>query len=116
MEYDVKSCPAHILTIQEARVELLERLRAPGAPGILREEGASTHGDGGGGGTHGDGGGGKWLQRPTAQFFCIRAEESCGTVMICARKSLVQGVRLLFFCRRYDGDCTTDRLTDFPTD
>ena len=102
MNYDAKSCLAQILTMQDAKSELLDHLRAHGGEGILKDrpidQGARTHGDGGGGKA------GKWRRRPCAQFFCIRGAEHAGTVMICARKSLVQGVRLLVFQRRNDGE------------
>ena len=56
--------------------------------------------------THGDGDGGHdWAQRPRSQFWGIRGPEAPGTatLMICARTSLVKGIRLLLFERRADG-------------
>ena len=69
MLFDVKSCPAHILTIQEAEEQLLTHLRQPAEPGIPKERAqetaaaASTHGDGATGGHV------QWSRRPCGQFW-----------------------------------------------
>ena len=75
MLFDLESCPAHILTIQEAEEQLLTHLRRPAEPGILKERAqetaaaASTHGGGARGGHV------QWSRRPCGQFWIIRGPE-----------------------------------------
>ena len=108
MMHDIKSSPAHILTIQEAEADLLLHLKEPPADGVRGKlpSGEETRGDGEEAaaippGTRGSVA--KWRRRPTSQFWGIRGPEAGKSLMICARKALVQGVRLLLFRRRVDG-------------
>ena len=103
MDYDIKSSPAHILTIQEAEQSLLTHLRAPSQPGIR------THGDGPETSTHGGGDRVRdsgWTRRPCSEWWGIRGleKDNAKTVMICARRSLCTGMRLLLFIRSADGE------------
>ena len=91
IDFDVMSSVVAFVTAQEATQPLLEHLRAPGVEGVA-EEGARTHG-----------GGVKWRIRPTFQFYGFRGPEPLPSLLICARKSLVSGMRLLYFKLRNDG-------------
>ena len=102
---DVKGCPATILTLQEVKAGLFDYLRRPKTPGVPMEgvadssAGSSTHGNGGLGGDR------KWNVRPGSQFWGIRGPEdpTIATTMICAKRSLVKGMRLMLFELRHDG-------------
>ncbi len=98
--FDVKSSAAAFVMAQEATQHLLDHLRAPGT-----EEDAieceRTHG-----------GGVKWQVRPTFQFYGFRGPEEGPSVLICARKSLVLGMRLFYFKLRNDGPYTTQPKKD----
>ena len=61
--------------------------------------GSSTHGNGGPGGDL------KWHTRPGSQFWGFRGAEDpdIGTTVICAKRSLVKGMRLMLFQLRHDG-------------
>ena len=52
---------------------------------------------------HGDGGPKSWEQRPTAQFWGFRGQDDERTTLICARTSVVKGMRLLLYRVRHDG-------------
>ena len=94
MDFDLKSSAGTILLLQEAREELLEHLKQPGSDGIVK----------GDQGTHGDGGQGtSWEQRPTAQFWGFRGQDYEKSILICARTSVVKGMRLLLLRVRHDG-------------
>ena len=94
MDFDLKSSAGTILLLQEAREELLEHLKQPGSDGIVK----------GDQGTHGDGGQGtSWEQRPTAQFWGFRGQQADRDILICARISVVKGMRLLLYRVRHDG-------------
>ena len=85
MDFDLKSSAGTILLLQEATEELLQHLKQPGGNGIVK----------GGQETHGDGGRKSSEQRPTAQFWGFRGQDAERTVLICARASVVKGMRLL---------------------
>ena len=94
MDFDLKSSAGTILLLQEAKQELLEHLKKPGSDGIVK----------GHQGTHGDGGQGtSWEQRPTAQFWGFRGQQAKRDILICARISVVKGMRLLLYRVRHDG-------------
>ena len=84
---DIKSCPATILTIQEAEQDLLDHLKEPPEAQPPRGSGSQS------------------TARAPSQFFGIRGPEppNVHSVMICARKTLVQALRLLLFHNRHDG-------------
>ena len=77
---DLKSTPCHILCVQEAEQDFFDHLRSePGTD---------------------DGG-----RRRGSRFIGVRGPEpvSFHSLMICARKSLVSGLRLMLFHRTLDG-------------
>ena len=94
IDYDVKSSAASVVMAQEATQDLLDNLQTPGVEGIAEEGGPSR------------GGGVNWQKRPTSQFYGFRGPEEGPSVLICARKSLVAGMRLLYFKLRRDGPYT----------
>ena len=96
MNSDLKSSPCAIIILQEAKHDLLLHLREHGRAGVPAEEGDGEN--------RGGGGKKKWAVRPTSQFFGIRGAEPDCSLLIAARKSLVQGVRLLLFRTREDGE------------
>jgi len=93
MDFDLKSSAGTILLLQEATEELLQHLRKPGADGIVAGDQE----------THGDGGRKSWEQRPTAQFCGFRGQDWEHSILICARTSVVKGIRLLLVRVRHDG-------------
>ena len=93
MDFDLKSSAGTILLLQEATEELLQHLKQPGGNGIVQE----------GQNTHGDGGPKSWEQRPTAQFLGFRGQDYERSILICARTSVVKGMRLLLLRVRHDG-------------
>ena len=48
---------------------------------------------------------------PNSKFIGIRTPEEYGSLMICARKSVVLGMRLLFFERKLDGTFVPRRIS-----
>ena len=93
MGFDLKSSAGTILLLQEAKEELLQHLKQPGDNGIVKQ----------GQDTHGDGGCASWEQRPTAQFWGFRGHDYERSILICARTSVVKGMRLLLLRVRHDG-------------
>ena len=89
---DVKSSCAAIIMIQEGHQKLLSHLKAPGEDGVLADESEQTHGSGV-----------KWQKRPTYQYLGFKAPGDEHSLMICGRKSIVAGMRLVYFKRRNDG-------------
>ena len=91
MNYDLKSGAASIIVLQET-TELLQHLQKPG------EEGAAYAG------RKPSGGGVNWQKRPTSQHIGVRRKEDFpSTLLVAARTSLVQSVRVLLFQLRVDG-------------
>ena len=90
MGLGLKSGPCSIIVLQEATHELLVHLRAPGQDGVP-EEGATR------------GSGVNWQRRPTSQYIGFRGGEQGSSLLIAARKSIAQGVRLILFRKREDG-------------
>ena len=90
MNRDIKSGPCQVLCLQEANEELLLYLRSPleGSAKDKRAEGNE---------------GVKGEPRPEGQFIGVRGPDPKSGLMICARASLVLGIRLLIFHRIYDG-------------
>ena len=93
MGFDLKSSAGTILLLQEATEELLQHLKQPGSNGTVK----------GGQETHGDGGRTSWEQRPTAHFWGFRGQDVDHSILICARTSVVKGMRLLLYRVRHDG-------------
>ena len=91
MNFDLKTCPGHIICVQEAEPVLLGNMRSTSIKGDSCES-ADTRGDGG-----------KKPPRQENQFVGVRGLESGSSLMICGRKSVVVGVRLKLFRRRVDG-------------
>ena len=87
MKFDLKSCPCHILCVQEAAPLLLQHLQGPAVEGKAETRGRGAN----------------WEQRPCSQYLGIRGDEASNSVMVCARRGLVKGMRLLLFHRRRDG-------------
>ena len=92
MNYDLKSHVCNIIILQEAKHELLTHLKAPGQEGIEGAGGDATRGSGA-----------NWLQRPTFEYIGFRGTEIGSSLLICARKSLVEGMLLRLFWKRADG-------------
>ena len=90
MQYDIKSGPCTIIMLQEATEQTLLNLRAPGVPG-MEEEGPSR-----------GGGGKRVLKRQSFQYLGLRGLHSID-VMIAARVSHVESMRMLFYRSRHDG-------------
>ena len=87
MNFDSKSGPCSIIVLQEAKHDLLMPLRAPGQEGVPEDSGATR------------GSGVNWQRRPTSQHIGVRGAEQGSSLLIPARKSIVQGVRLLLFSK-----------------
>ena len=62
--------------------------------------------------THGDGGRTGWEQRPTAQFWGFRGQDVDHSILICARTSVVKGMRLLLYRVRHDGTIRQKRKSN----
>lgn len=92
MNFDLKSGPCAIIALQEAGHELLAHLRQPGVEGVPAESGDATRG-----------GGVNYVTRPTCQYIGIRGQEKGKSLLIAARKSIVQAMRLCLFRLRADG-------------
>ena len=90
MQYDIKSGPCTFIMLQEATEQTLLNLRAPGAPGV-EEEGPSR-----------GGGGKRYLKRQSFQYLGLRGLHKID-VMIAARVSHVESMRMLFYRSRHDG-------------
>ena len=82
MAFDLKSGPCNILLLSESDRETLQCLREAVKP--REDEEDNSCGDG-------------QKQRRTSQYLGLRGVEASKTVMICARKSLVKGMRLRLF-------------------
>ena len=100
MKFDLKSSPCTLIILQEAPRELLEHLRQPGVEGVIDERLDDTRG-----------GGENWLVRPQHEFIGIRGPEEDPSVLIAARKSLVQAVCLRLFRFREDGTYKAKKKT-----
>ena len=100
MCHDVKSSPAMILAIQEASKELEDYTRMPPMAGVLDSSSVSAIAE--------DPLEPRpkrvWLTRPLKQFWAIRGPEKKNSVMICARRTLAAGMRLLLWCKHSDGE------------
>ena len=82
MNEDLKTTPCQVLCLQEAEDSLRVELDKP-----------PVHGTGGG----------KGAERPRSKFISFRGPEPSASLMICARQSLVSGIRVLVFHRTLDG-------------
>ena len=92
MIYDLKSTPASIVLVQEVTDDLFRHMQASGCDGVPAETCDVPRG-----------GGVQWERRPEATFIGFRGLEKDASLMICARPSLVPGMRMLLFELRHDG-------------
>lgn len=91
MIYDLKSTPATIVLVQEVTDTLFSYMQEPGSA-VPRSASDNPHG-----------GGDQQGSRPEEAFIGFRGLEPGASLMICARPSIVPGMRLLLFELRNDG-------------
>ena len=90
MNRDLKSCPCQVLCLHGAEEDLLVHLRSPPDAGAQEARADGNEGV-------------KGERRPSSTFIGVRGLEPKSGLMICARQSLVLGLRLLVFHRMFDG-------------
>ena len=93
MRRDIKSSPCSIICMQEATENLFDFLKTPKTEGVQNE----------GGEPKARGGGKDWKERPGSEFIGFKGIESGPSLLIVARASIVQAMRLLLFRLRHDG-------------
>ncbi len=79
---DLKSTPCHILCLQEAEEDMMIHARTVSGEGDADQT---------------------EKRRPGSTFIGVRGPEPKSSLMICARQSVVPGIRLLLFHRTVDG-------------
>ena len=98
MDFDLKSGPCSILLLSGCTRGTLLCLTDDGQEGVEKE------------GTRGGGGPKRWEVRPSYKYLGLMGEErGKKTVMICARASLVVGMRMKLFRLIHDGRITRGR-------